>query len=92
MKKLTLSLAIIFGMAFGGTAQQSGMFSNENNGGGLFQRGYVSAEGYYNRDALMPGLPSHLMEENQDAPLGGGIAVLLSMGVVYAFTKKRKEG
>jgi hypothetical protein len=93
MKKLVLTIAIVLGVAFGASAQQA-LFSNENNGGGLFQRGYVSSESFYNREgsALMtPGLPYHLQDDNQDAPLGSGIAMLLGMGAAYLVAKKRKE-
>lgn len=93
MKKLTLTLAIVLGMTLGAVAQQSG--------GGLFQRGYVSDEQYYgagyfsdrNGGTLMPVLPGHNSNTNEDAngPLGGGIAVLLGLGGAYLLGKKRKE-
>ena len=94
MKKLTLTIAIVLGMTLGLSAQQQG--------GGLFERGYVSDEVYYNSgsyygdyfDNLRGGLinlPDHGLEENQDAPLGSGIAVLLGLGAAYAVAKKRKE-
>ncbi len=91
MKKLVLTIAIVLGMALGATAQ----FSQNNNNSGLFQRGYVSAEEYYDgyRDAslISPRLPNHLQDDNQDAPLGSGIALLLGMGAAYMVAKKRKE-
>ena len=95
MKKLALSIAIVLGMALGATAQQSGYFSNNENtntGGGLFGRGYVSTEyDSFRDDPLMPGLPTHLLEEDQDAPVGSGIAVLLGLGAAYLVGKRRKE-
>ena len=92
MKKLTLTLAIVLGMTLGAIAQQSG--------GGLFQRGYVSDEqfygaGYYSdriNGTLMPVLPDHNSNNNQDAsPLGSGIALLLGMGGAYLVGKRRRE-
>lgn len=97
MKKLSLTIAIVLGMTLGAVAQQ-GMFSNENNGGGLFQRGFVSSEEYYNRTdpmgLVLPGLPIHLEEDDQDAPLtplGSGVVMLLGMGAAYLVGKRRKE-
>ena len=85
MKKLTLTIAIILGMAAGAVAQPSG--------GGLFQRGASTEEmEYANRDA-MPALPTHGLQNNQDAtsPIGSGIAVLLGLGGAYLLGKKRRQ-
>ena len=67
------------------------------NGGGLFNRGAVIEDeeyygaGYY-RDGMLPGLPNHNQQGNQDAvPLGSGIAVLAALGGAYLVAKKRKE-
>ena len=86
MKKLALTIAIVLGLGMTTFA--------DPNGGGLFQRGVVSDEEYYGmgyRDNLMPVLPYHNLNENQDAPLGSGIAVLLGLGAAYLVSKKRKE-
>ena len=99
MKKLALSIAIVLGMALGATAQQSSYFSNGNKntlGGGLFGRGYATSEYEGYRDGmtslgLLPGLPNHLQEDDQDAPVGSGIAVLLGLGAAYLVGKRRKE-
>lgn len=88
MKKLALTIAIIFGLGIGVYAQ-----------GGLFQYGAVSDEQYYgagynnrNTDPLMlPGLPDHGNDTNQPAPIGSGIAVLLGLGGAYLVGKRRKE-
>lgn len=81
-------------MALSATAQQSGYFNGNENpatGGGLFGRGIASEyEGHSeSRLGLMPGLPSHLQEDDQDAPVGSGIAVLLGLGTAYLIGKKR---
>ncbi len=94
MKKLALTIAIVLGMTFAGMAQQQ-------NGGGLFQRGYVSDEVYYGfggnaydrtGGTFGLGLPgAHDYDNDVDAPLGSGLAVLLGLGGAYLVAKKRKE-
>ena len=88
MKKLTLTTAILLGLATTSLA--------DPNGGGLFQRGTSpEREGMHgNRSTTMPMLPSHGSSENHDAdqlPLGSGIAVLLGLGGVYLLGKKRRQ-
>ncbi len=88
MKKLTLTIILILGLA---TTALAGP-----NDGGLFQRGTSpEREGMHgNRSTTMPMLPSHGSFENQNAnelPLGSGIAVLLGLGAAYLATKKHKE-
>lgn len=39
----------------------------------------------------LPGLPGHGSSDNQDAPLGSGLVVLVGLGAAYAFAKRRKE-
>ena len=87
MKKLVLSIAIVLGM---------GMTTFANpDGGGLFQRGEATPESnaaFSNREGN-PLLPDHGKTSNQDAnaPLGSGIAVLLGLGAAYMVGKKRRE-
>ena len=87
MKKLIITTAIVLG--FGLTSFAA------SNGGGLFQRG-VSDEEYYGmgytsqyRDGLMPNIPNHGSSDNEDAPLGTGIALLVGLGGAYLVAKKR---
>ena len=99
MKKLVLIIAIVLGMTFGASAQY---FDNGNNsgprqGGGLFGYGAVSDEyfygaGGYDRDGgLLPLLPIHNQDGDQDAPLGSGALLLIGMGAAYAVAKKNKK-
>ena len=96
MKKLVLTIAIVFGMAFAASAQYFGD-NGQPRGGGLFGRGAVSEEylygtGYTEGTPLFPNLPSHLNDENQDAvPLGGGALLLVGFGAAYALSKKSKK-
>ena len=88
MKKQLLTIAIILGLGMTAFA--------DPNGGGLFNRGAVIEDGEYygagyNRDGMLPGLPNHNLQGNQDAPLGGGIAVLAALGGAYLVAKKRRE-
>ena len=85
MKKLVLTAAIVLGL---------GMTSFADPNGGLFQRGNMPENPEnINRNGGMvtPGLPIHGQAENQDAPVGSGIAVLLGLGAAYLVGKKRRE-
>jgi len=90
MKKLALTIAIVLGLSMT-------TFANPDEGG-LFQRGTTPANesiyGTPEREGLMPpgpGLPGHGSNNNNPAPLGSGIAVLLSLGAAYMVGKKRRE-
>jgi hypothetical protein len=94
MKKTILTTAIILGMTMTTFAD-----------GGLFQRGYNAKNGYsgytfFLRDGeldpaqnneLYPMLPTHGQEDNQSAPVGSGIAILMGFGAAYMVAKKRRE-
>ena len=90
MKKTLLTIAIILGLGMTTFA--------DPNGGGLFQRGLTPDEEYYglgyyniNREGIMPILPNHGLNDNADAPLGTGIAVLTALGAAYLVGKRRHE-
>ena len=84
MKKTLTTLAIFLGMTLCATAQ---------NGGGLFQRGSMPDEAYYEDYNTRNGgliLPSgHGQNTDADAPLGSGIAVLVGLGAAYVMGKRR---
>ena len=87
MKKTITTLTLILGLAIGAVAQQ---------GGGLFMRGEVT-ESVRNGNGsdISPMLPTaHNLNGDQDAtesPLGGGLALLLSLGGAYLVAKHRKK-
>ena len=89
MKKTLTTLAILLGMTLCATAQ---------NGGGLFQRGSMPDEDYYEDSYYRTGngglinLPdAHGQSGDANAPLGSGIAVLAGLGAAYLITKKRPQ-
>lgn len=76
MKKLALVLSLVF-MTTALTAQ-----TNQS----LFGREKESSESKFG-----PGLPGHGGTGNQDAPVGAGVALLISFGAAYAMYKKSKK-
>jgi len=88
MKKLALTIAIVLGlgmMAVAGPNEQSGLFKRGTN---------AETSGLYsNRDTgpLLPVLPTHGYDDDQNAPLGSGIALLLGLGGAYLVAKRREE-
>ena len=85
MKKTLTTIAILLGIALCATAQQTG--------GGIFERGYVSEEASNPRsgESLLSLPGSHGSNTDTDAPLGGGIAVLLGFGATYAMKRRNKK-
>ena len=89
MKKLIMTTAIVLGLSMTTFAQGS-MFHRENSGDNG-NAVYESKGNLFRTDPLTPGLPIHGQTSNQDAPLGGGIALLTALGTAYAVAKKRRE-
>ena len=88
MKKATTIIAILLGMTLGAMAQQSG--------GGLFRRGMVPDETYYggvNRTEtglMLPVTHGEATDQN-GAPVGSGMAILVGLGAAYVMKKRREE-
>ena len=93
MKKLALTLAIVLGLGVSAFAD-----------GGLFQRSYNAENGrsgylYFGQQASLfretetpqPLMPLHGLENDQDAPIGSGIVMLMGLGAAYLVGKKRRE-
>jgi len=86
MKKIITTIAILLGLTLCVMAQ---------NGGGLFQRGTMPDEAYYEdyntRDGglILPG--GHGLPDDADAPLGGGALLLIGFGAAYAMKKRREK-
>lgn len=87
MKKLALTIAVVFGIAIGAFAQE----------GGLFGLGRTRGDAQYNSNGYRDGLPLVLPEEHGNGndynatPVGSGIAVLIGFGAAYAMSKRRKK-
>ena len=85
MRKLIITIGLVFGLGMITFAQDAAIEEK-----GLFGRG----EGIYRSEEktlVTPGLPNHGESENQDAPMGTGIAVLTALGAAYLVGKKRNE-
>ena len=98
MKKLTLTIAIVFGLTMTTFADGIGLFQrniNAENG----KSGYIlyeREEDLFAKDptAMRLLLPGHDLETDVDAdetPLGSGIIALMGLGAAYLVAKKRRE-
>jgi len=84
MKKLALTLAIVLTMGLGAMAQDGGLL----NRGVSFDKQQKSG---LRGEGDTPSLPGFGSDENQNAPIGSGVAVLLGLGAAYLVGKKRNE-
>ena len=92
MKKTIITLTLILGITMT-TFADGGLFNRGNNA----KYGQASGYTYFNAkdtgsgDVAMPMLPPHGSDENNPAPLGSGIAVLMGLAAAYLVGKKRRE-
>lgn len=100
MKKIAITLACLVCLIFSAQAQYFTDNDGNRRGGGLFGRGLVSDELYYGAgfgqnslliDNGLPGIPGHDMENDQPAPIGSGVVLLIGLGSAYCLVRKRKE-
>lgn len=95
MKKLVLTIAIVLGVTFGATAQQSSQFFDKgqqqpaNNGG--FFGGSRGNDSKIPGAPVTPGLPGHEETGDSDAPLGSGAMLLIGLGAAYAVRKRKNK-
>ena len=104
MKKLTLTIALIIGIATCTFAQEyegnRGLFGRGERQGsawdwdiwslGLFEDfDEMDREGGDEAGLVLPG--EHGNPDDADAPLGTGIAVLTALGAAYLVSKRRRE-
>ena len=82
MKKLALTIAIVLTMGLSSFAQDGGLL----NRGVSFDRQQTRGDG-----PMLPGGGEHELTGDYDAPLGGGVALLLGLGAAYLVGKKRNE-
>ena len=93
MKKTIITLTILLGLSLT-TFADGGLFSrgnNAKNGGSGYT--YFNGTKQTDRDGDTPILPYHNQTTNQDAnaPMGSGIAMLMGLGVAYWMVEKRKK-
>ena len=83
MKKIILSLALVFAMGLCANAQRDSYFNDwDDVGNGLDKVNIYEPT----RD---PGLPGGHGGGDTPAPLGSGLIILTAMGAGYAMLKKR---
>lgn len=97
---IATTITIVLGMSHSAFAQ-GGLFgygevSEEEEYGTswyiLNQDPVVDDEGLFAqlRNSLLPGLPGHGQDTNQNAPLGGDTLLLIGFGAAYALKKKER--
>ena len=106
MKKLALTIAIVLGIGLCSYAQNGGglfgygevaVEEEEDVAGsawyGLGQDEDIEMGLFTNLRATYntPGLPTHGLEDNMDAPLGSGALLLIGFGAAYALKKRKKD-
>ena len=91
MKKLVLTLVVVFGMTISASAQYFDG-NGQPQGGGLFGRGATPDYADGGNETDVPMLPAHGQSTNQDAaPLGSGVLLLIGFGAAYAMSKKNEK-
>ena len=80
MKKLALTIGIVLMMGLSASAQSL-----------LGKESYYYDEAFRDGDVSTPLLPSFGSTDDEDAPLGTGIAIMTALGAAYLVGKKRKE-
>ena len=89
MKKLVLTIAIVLGVTFGATAQESSLFFNDMQ---QFTTNEDFLGGNLGDGFKTPGLPGdHGGTGDVDAPLGSGALLLIGLGAAYAVRKRKNK-
>ncbi|MBO6027074.1 MAG: hypothetical protein J6P73_07495 [Bacteroidales bacterium] len=103
MKKILLASTIILGISFYSYAQNGGLFGygqidkEEESYDIAWYSFYQNQDevdnslfGFLKGSSLLPNLPNHDQNDNQNAPLGDGIVLLISLGTAYVLKKRKK--
>ena len=93
MKKTIITLSLLLGLTMT-TFADGGLFNRGNNARNGQSSGYIyfNAKNSLTRDeGDTPLLPPHGSEDNNPAPLGSGIAMLVGLGAAYLVGKKRRK-
>ncbi|MBQ3709098.1 MAG: hypothetical protein II887_00160 [Bacteroidales bacterium] len=101
MKKLALTFAIVLGLSLCSYAQGGGLFGygempEEEESVGMTWYGFYQDQEVDNTlfgllRSSTPGLPDHGLTTNEDAPLTGGVLMLIGLGAAYALKKRSKK-
>jgi len=106
MKKLLFTIAIVMGVGLCAYAQNGGGLFGYGEVAEEDEENVVGSAWYslnQEEDLDMglftnlrttyntPGLPTHGQDENQDAPLGSGVLLLIGFGSAYAMKKRKKD-
>ena len=90
MKKIFLAIAIVLMVSFSANAQRDGFFMSwDDVSNGLDKYNDFDNGLYRDGDPGFPG--GHGGGGDPLAPLGSGIAVLLTLGAGYAVAKRKRE-
>ena len=101
MKKIALTIAIVLGMGIGAIAQTDGglmgrgdMPENYNNWSSNWSttQEWLTSGLRTGGEGLLSLPSTHGAGTDYNAPLGGGIALLLGMGGAYLVGKRKKKG
>ena len=79
MKKIIATIVIILSFGFVASAQTDRFF-----------KGYSDYRNATENEEL-PGLPTHGLEKNIDAPLGSGLFLLAAMGLAYGVKRTKNS-
>lgn len=97
MKKIALIIAVIFGISLSFYAQVGGGLFKY---GQVSEEDYYYGSVWYAlnqtniinnnfEDPLLPNLPGHGLDHNEDAPLNGGVILLIGFGAAYALRNRK---
>ena len=89
MKKLIITIAIVLGMGMTLSAQIAP--DSYEKKGGLFGKGWDYGLFRETDEESLMRLPDFDSDEDENAPLGSGIAVLTALGAAYLVGKRRKS-
>ena len=91
MKKLIITIAIVLSLSMMSFVQ-GGLFHRGTNADGTPAEVSLTGEGTKGPGDHTPMLPIHQQDgENQPAPLGSGVVVLVALGTAYLVGKKHLE-
>lgn len=86
MKKIAITIVLLFSVGLCANAQNGGLF-----GYGMANYETASAESDRNPEPILVMPQGHGLQTDQFAPLGSGMLLLLGFGAAYALKKRKVE-